>query len=80
MACTTTEPPHHIEHRRKTVHHAGYLFVASAMLTAVRPFLGGQNEVAAIWLISPLMGALNFVLAFYLFGVHSAGRWCYPQH
>jgi hypothetical protein len=56
----------HREHRRKSVHHIGYLFVASAIIQIAKA-TGVFDGVEAIWLVSPLIGCINFLLAFKLF-------------
>ena len=67
MDCFKEKPAGvHREHRRKSVHHIGYLFVASAIIQSAKAtglFDGG----GAMWLVSPALGCINFLLAFWLF-------------
>jgi hypothetical protein len=65
LVCLQQETPHNVEHRRKTLHHFDYLLVGDAVVRTAR--LAGASDIAAIWLVTPLLGALNFVLAFLLF-------------
>lgn len=72
-ACARTNEVYHVEHRRKTVHHAGYVLFADAVVQASAVLVPGLGELDRIWLISPLLGAINFVLAFWLFRLIAPG-------
>src|ERR1700741_4732121 len=65
LQCLETDPPHNVEHRRKTLHHLDYLLVGDAVARVGG--LAGVSQDALIFLVTPLLGALNFVLAFMLF-------------
>ena len=65
LTCLETETPHNVEHRRKTLHHFDYLLFGDAVLRVGG--LTGAADVTLIWLVTPLLGALNFFLAFLLF-------------
>jgi hypothetical protein len=55
----------HAEHRRKTVHHVGYLAVASPIVGVGRR--AGLAPDEAVWLVSPIIGALNVLLSVFVF-------------
>jgi hypothetical protein len=65
LKCLEQEKPHNVEHRRKTIHHFDYLLIGDVVVSAAK--LAGASETQAIWLLSPLFGALKFLLAFLLF-------------
>ena len=77
FTCLGTAHVDRVEHRRKTIHHVDYLILADLVVGVVTG-VGGLDEVSAIWLPTPLLGAINFVLAFFCFRRECASELALP--
>ena len=77
IACLGTTELDRVEHRRKTIHHLDYLVVAD-VVSSLGTRAAGLDEVSSIWLVTPLLGAINFALAFLLFRRESGQELALP--
>lgn len=65
------------EYRRKAVHHYSYM-VLGGLFVSIAGLLSAASALPAIWSISPVLGALNFLLAYTLLSRESGRALALP--